>query len=285
MLFLTSFQAVPETANGQTTIDPSNPYAYSANAGWIDLSNDASGVGVGDTVLYGYAHGANFGWVHFGDGTPENGDAYSNTSNIDYGVNRDAAGDLSGYAYGANIGWIDFSWASSNDPNQPRFDPGTGEFFGYCYSANLGWILLGTEQLRTARVMAPDTDRDGAEDQWELTYFPTLDVVGVGTDYDGDGQPDTAEAIAGTDPTDNTSFLHIVSYSLNEGLTEVTVVFTSVPGLIYRIEYGSFLSDDWIDSGFGLFSPDAGDTTTRTFSFTANSRQFFRVTTVKPLLP
>ena len=101
--------ALPLAGWAQSTIDPTSAYAYSANAGWINLRGDgANGVRVGETFLSGKAYGANLGWVDLGNGTPANGHTYSNTSGTDFGVNNDGAGNLSGFAYSANTGWINF---------------------------------------------------------------------------------------------------------------------------------------------------------------------------------
>jgi hypothetical protein len=121
-----------------TTIDAANYYAYAANLGWIDWRGDtANGAVVGLNVCSGNIYSANVGWINLGSGTPVNGLSYLNNSATDFGVNRDAAGNLRGYAYGANIGWINFEATGA-----PKMDLLTGNFSGYAYSANCGWISL-----------------------------------------------------------------------------------------------------------------------------------------------
>ncbi|MGD9158479.1 MAG: chitobiase/beta-hexosaminidase C-terminal domain-containing protein, partial [Desulfobacteraceae bacterium] len=46
-----------------------------------------------------------------------------------------------------------------------------------------------------------DTDGDGLDDDWEMTYFGTLDRDGTG-DFDGDGISDLDEFLNGSDPTE-----------------------------------------------------------------------------------
>jgi hypothetical protein len=63
----------------------------------------------------------------------------------------------------------------------------------------------GTESGYSNEVSyAPDVDRDGIADWWELRYFEHLDRDGVG-DWDNDGLIDLAEFEYGTDPTDHDS--------------------------------------------------------------------------------
>jgi hypothetical protein len=125
-------------ASAATTVDAVNLYAYGANTGWLDWRGDTNnGAVVGLSVLSGNIYSANAGWIALGDGAPVNGHSYQNNSAADFGVNRDAQGNLRGYAYGANIGWIAFGTNGA-----PKMDLVTGNFSGYAYSANCGWISL-----------------------------------------------------------------------------------------------------------------------------------------------
>jgi hypothetical protein len=122
-----------------TNIDPVEKWAWSTNAGWINFAPTCIGC-LGVTVhadhLEGYVWGENIGWIRLGSdgggGTPY----YANTSASNYGVNRDASGNLSGYAWGTNVGWIHFSPTGGG----VTVDPSTGSFDGYAWSENVGWI-------------------------------------------------------------------------------------------------------------------------------------------------
>ena len=80
------------------------------------------------------------GWIHLGDGSPENGHSYSNSSVGDHGVNLSPEGALTGQAYAANVGWITFEQGHG----KPALNLLTGTLSGFAYSANLGWIVLDT---------------------------------------------------------------------------------------------------------------------------------------------
>jgi hypothetical protein len=204
--------ALAGLAAGQSTISPTDRYAYAANAGWLDLRADTTnGLRVADTALSGYAYAANFGWIHFGDGTPANGHTYSNASATDYGVNVSPAGNLTGYAYAANVGWINLEQTHG----QPKLDLRTGKFTGSAYSANLGWIALDTtfSDLATDTISRPDTDADGIADAWENLNFGNLTTATATSDRDGDGASDLSEYNAGTLPNDAASQLRIVSHT------------------------------------------------------------------------
>ena len=275
------------SASATSTINPANSFAYSANAGWINLRGDVShGVMFGEYFLSGYAYGANFGWVDFGDGSPANGVRYGNNSASDCGVNHDGLGNLSGYAYGANIGWINFGWTTASDPNRPRVNLLTGAFSGYAYSANMGWINLGADYLVTDTMTFTDTDGDDIADAWEMLFFSSLGTATATSDFDGDGATDQNEYISGTWPDDLNDYFKIISTTYNTGFTQATVVFTTDATRLYRLETSDALGvspDVWTNSALGTFAPDAGTSTTKLISWPGAARKFIRAAVVKPL--
>ena len=274
----------------QSTINETNKYAYTTNAGWINFRPDQpsspNGVVIGEAFLSGYAYAANVGWINFGNGAPANGHAYQNNSATDFGVNHDGAGNLTGMAYGANIGWINFGWAGETDSLRPRFDLITGRFVGYAYGANIGWVKLGTTFLTTDTMLCIDSDGDGMDDAWEYQHFGNLNAANTTTDTDGDGQGDQAEYQARTDPDNESESLEIVSHVLNVDATLMDLEFTSTPSRLYVLEICDDMKAPWEDSGLGIFSPDSGLLTAKTLTFPEGSeRKFIRVRPIKPLQP
>lgn len=269
-----------------STIDPVSKFAYSANAGWINFRHDQptppNGIVFGEYFLSGFAYGANFGWINFGDGSPADGIRYGNTMAADFGVNQDGLGNLSGWAYGANIGWINFSWAVVGDPNGPRVNLQTGAFSGFAYSANLGWINLGTGNLVTTSMGVVDTDGDGMDDPWEMSHFDNLNAANGTSDADGDGASDLNEYTSGTHPCDNGDYFRIISHTYDGSHTRATVVFTTDPSRLYRLEICDNLCT-WCDSGLGVFAPDAGLSTIKEISWDRASRKFIRAVALRPL--
>lgn len=278
----------PLAAFAQTTISPTDRYAYGANIGWTDARPSATdGARVTENVCSGYLYAANVGWINLGDGTPANGIAYGNASGTDFGVNVGADGALRGYAYGANIGWINFE-----NTGDPHIDLTTGRLSGYAYGANVGWINLGTFSLSVATLnIAPalDTDGDGIPDFWELANFGGLGVANGSTDKDGDGALDKDEYAADTNPNDPNDKLRIVTFDFNFVPSPDTakVEFTSKPTRLYSFEFTSLLASPTVytQSSLGWFLPDPGTTTTRTFTGSEGNKWFFKVSAKRPLAP
>jgi hypothetical protein len=125
----------PNQAEGN--ISQSNKYAWSENAGWINFAPAHGGATVHaagtNGCLSGYVWAENVGWIKLGNGSDG---PYGNSTDTDWGVNMDAAGNLSGYAWGENVGWINFH----ADDDQVTIDILTGFFDGYAWAENVGWI-------------------------------------------------------------------------------------------------------------------------------------------------
>jgi len=96
------------------------------------------------------------------------------------------------------------------------------------------------------RIGGQDSDGDGMDDDWEVAYFGNLSRNGSG-DFDGDGQSDLQEFRAGTDPTNQGSVLRAITVS-GAGSSSVNVLWTSVPGKTYRVQYKDVVSvSGWND--------------------------------------
>ncbi|MEO8352362.1 MAG: lamin tail domain-containing protein, partial [Chthoniobacteraceae bacterium] len=105
--------------------------------------------------------------------------------------------------------------------------------------ADTGW-------LDEVVLSAPDTDIDGLPDDWERTYFGGLTRDGTG-DFDGDGQTDAQEFIAGTIPNDPGSMLSVVAIESSDGMN-FNLAWNSVAGRIYQPQASPDLHT-WIDVG------------------------------------
>ena len=115
-------------------------YAWSENAGWLNLKDAYGGAKFYDDHLEGYVWHENLGWIRLGTRTKGSPYTYLNTNPSDYGVNRNSlSGALSGYAWSENAGWINF--ASANAPNGGvNLNLASGELVGYAWAENVGWV-------------------------------------------------------------------------------------------------------------------------------------------------
>jgi hypothetical protein len=98
-----------------------------------------------------------------------------------------------------------------------------------------------------------DSDQDGLPSEWESAYgFNDQDPGDAALDFDGDGQSNLAEFMAGTSPVDGSSFFHIHSATRTPGGAKLT--WGSVPGKTYKVGYSPDLKT-WFSFG------EAGDVT------------------------
>jgi len=80
---------------------------------------------------------------------------------------------------------------------------------------------------------APDLDRDGLADWWETKYFGGT-AASADADADHDGLTNGEEYVAGTDPTDPSSYLGLDAGAPEHG---VTLSFEAVPVRSYTLEF------------------------------------------------
>jgi len=175
-------------------------------------------------------------------------------------------------------------------------DVTTGSGGTVSFSANLG-AIVPKGQIITATatdpsgntsplsggitVTAVDSVGDGIPDAWRTAHFggsgtTTNNQSAAGADPDHDGLANWQEFLAGTDPNNASSTLR--AGKLNLSGTNATVNFSSVQGIVYRVEdrddlvtgFWSILADQVIGTGgtIQIVDPAAG---------TALPRRFYRV--------
>jgi hypothetical protein len=89
-----------------------------------------------------------------------------------------------------------------------------------------------------------DANHNGIPDSWEQYYFGSVSTNRTqATDTDGDGMPDYAEFIAGTNPTNATSKLVFLPAINTNGL--VKLQWPAIPGRIYQVQTSTNL-DNWV---------------------------------------
>jgi hypothetical protein len=92
-----------------------------------------------------------------------------------------------------------------------------------------------------------DLNGDGIPDAWQRHYFSDGGPdTAADEDWDKDGAANRAEYIAGTDPTNSASFLHIEAVSPLS--PAASVCFLSSSGRLYTLEWRTSLtSGAWSD--------------------------------------
>jgi Tol biopolymer transport system component len=116
-----------------------------------------------------------------------------------------------------------------------------------------------------------DTDGDGMDDDWEVTYFGDKSRNGAG-DFDGDGVSDLQEFLAGTDPTNINSYFRVLTIAPAGGGAKL-LFWSGNPDRSYRAEFKDDLGAaswtaltgtiSWNSSTASITDPGAGGATNR----------------------
>ena len=86
-----------------------------------------------------------------------------------------------------------------------------------------------------------DNDGDGLPDNWETNYFGGPSAL-ANADTDGDGLSNAEEYVAGTDPTNASSYLKIDSIAANGG---ATLTFGAMAGKSYTVQHAAAPGGLW----------------------------------------
>ena len=127
----------------------------------------------------------------------------------------------------------------------------------------------------TQPILAVDLDGDGMSDVWQRVYnIPTGNTA---ADIDGDGQFNSAEAAAGTNPRDANDYFRTFNVSLSPTLDFATLSWRSVEARYYEIEKSTDLNS-WTYASY-QYGQSNQTTSSRTFSLNspAQPKMFFRV--------
>ncbi len=206
------------------SIDSSNQYAYSENAGWLNFSATNGNVQVYSDHLEGYVWAENIGWIRLGSSTAGGTLTYANNSATTYGVNRNSStGALSGYAWGENIGWINFAATSGSASHSS-----SGDFTGHVWAENIGWISLSgtaTDSNTTAYQLKSsglDTAPTASDVSFSGTVATGQTLTGLYTYADAEGD-DEAGSTFKWYRSDNSNGLNKVLISEATSLTYTLV--------------------------------------------------------------
>ena len=177
------------------TIDATNRYAWTENAGWLDFGGSYGSVSVTDSAISGYAYGENIGWVSL------NCSNDTSCAAVDYKVANNGEGTLTGYAWGENAGWIKF-----NPDNGGVSIDSSGNFSGYAYGENIGWIVFNCSTTSSCATVDYKVSTDWRPRSARPACNNSSDDDGDGkTDYSADPGCSSADDTDETDPVGGNS--------------------------------------------------------------------------------
>ncbi|MCP4346165.1 MAG: tandem-95 repeat protein, partial [Desulfobacterales bacterium] len=185
-------------------ISTTDKYAWSENSGWLSFRPTHGGASVYYDHLEGYAWSESIGFIRLGSYTGGGSHYYANTGSADWGVNKDASGNLFGYAWSENAGWISFN---SSHSQVTIAIAGNGSFDGYAWSESVGWIhFKGTSpaynvlRINDAPVIAQGDsvsvtmDEDSSPTPWSIPTISASDAESEPLAWTKTGDPSNGTA-------------------------------------------------------------------------------------------
>ena len=109
----------------------------------------------------------------------------------------------------------------------------------YQFETKTASLWVSSSALRPAEV---------SSDQWKTQFFGsvTADIAAADADPDGDGAVNAVEYLAGTNPADARSRLHLMAAPIRGAASGVVLTWLSAPGKDYQIECApSMLGSEW----------------------------------------
>ena len=122
----------------------------------------------------------------------------------------------------------------------------------------------------------PDSDGDLMYDDWEVAYFDDFARDGTG-DFDGDSHLDFDEFLAGTDPTNSSSILRVLTIS-SPNHSAKTLLWSAIPTKSYRVQYKESVNSGVWNELPGVITAN-GLTATATDA-SGGSTRFYRIVLV-----
>jgi hypothetical protein len=125
------------------------------------------------------------------------------------------------------------------------------------------YVDMGCYEYQGTVGLNGDLNRNGLVDEWEREYFGGQVKVDPERNTDGDSLPDVYEYIAGTDPTNGSSFF-MVTHSL-ENMNETNgfvVEWVSVPDRLYSVQWSTNLLSGFETMQAGIEHPQNSYTDT-----------------------
>ena len=143
-------------------------------------------------------------------------------------------------------GAIQMAWLHTSDPSSVLVGLSKGEGYPPDYQ----------ETNLSAYYAAPpvpnDMDGDGLPDSWEAFYFGSYTNCAPFGHGDSDNYDNESEYIAGTDPTDSSSYFSLV-YS--RGASHITLNWNSLTGRLYSVQHTESLTSPFTNMATGITHP------------------------------